>query len=148
MDDSPALRTVRTRTVQHIVNVEALDTSWNPRLREEALARGFRSLVQAPMLPGDDVVGVIAVTRAQAQGFSPAEIALLQTFADQAVIAVENVRLFRELEGRNGDLTDALEQQTELELTDFHLPTALDNALILGPRAGGATDHHIADERR
>jgi signal transduction histidine kinase len=111
-DDSPALRTVRTRTVQHIVNVEALDPSWNPRFREEALARGFRSLVQAPMLRGDDVVGVIAVTRAQAGGFSPAEIALLQTFADQAVIAIENVRLFRELEGRNKDLTDALEQQT------------------------------------
>jgi signal transduction histidine kinase len=110
-DDSPALRTVRTRTVQHIADVDALDPSWNPRFREEALARGFRSLVQAPMLRGDDVVGVIAVTRAQAGGFSPAEIALLQTFADQAVIAIENVRLFRELEGRNKDLTDALEQQ-------------------------------------
>ena len=47
----------------HRHNVEALDPSWNPRFREEAPARGFRSLVQAPMLRGDDVVGVIAVTR-------------------------------------------------------------------------------------
>ncbi len=94
-DDSPALRTVRTRTVQHIVNVEALDPSWNPRFQEEATARGFRSLVQAPMLREDDVVGVIAVTRAQPGGFTPAEIALLKTFADQAVIAIENVRLLR-----------------------------------------------------
>jgi GAF domain-containing protein len=112
-DDSPALRTVRTRTVQHIVNVEALDPSWNPRFREEALARGFRSLVQAPMLRGDDVVGVIAVTRAQAGGFSPAEIALLQTFADQAVIAIENVRLFKELEEKNHALTEAHSHVTE-----------------------------------
>ena len=64
------------------------------------------------MLRADDAVGVIAVTRTQVGGFARAEIALLQTFADQAVIAVENARLLTELQAKNADLTEALEQQT------------------------------------
>src|SRR5262249_15966042 len=57
-------------------------------------------------------IGSIGVTRHEAGGFTADEIALLQTFADQAVIAIENVRLFKELEARNRDLMTALEQQT------------------------------------
>jgi GAF domain-containing protein/CheY-like chemotaxis protein len=111
LEGSLSGRTVLTRTVQHIVEVDT-DTSWSPRFREEAKSRGFRSAVAVPMLRGDDVVGVIAVTRAQVGGFAPAEIDLLQTFADQAVIAVENARLLTELQAKNTDLTEALEQQT------------------------------------
>jgi two-component system, NtrC family, sensor kinase len=104
-------RTVLTRTVQHIVDAHT-DPSWSPQFRGEAKSRGFRSAVAVPMLRGADVVGVIAVTRAQAGGFAPAEIDLLQTFADQAVIAVENARLLIELQAKNADLTESLEQQT------------------------------------
>jgi GAF domain-containing protein/CheY-like chemotaxis protein len=104
-------RTVLTRTVQHIVDAHT-DPSWSPQFRGEAKSRGFRSAVAVPMLRGADVVGVIAVTRKQAGGFAPAEIDLLQTFADQAVIAVENARLLTELQAKNADLTEALEQQT------------------------------------
>ena len=64
------------------------------------------------MLHDRATLGVIVVGRFEARPFSEREMALLQTFADQAVIAIENVRLFRELEARNRDLTEALGQQT------------------------------------
>src|SRR5439155_23415763 len=73
---------------------------------------GSRSVVAVPMRRQDDVIGAIAITHRQVGGFSDAHVDLLKTFADQAVIAVENVRLFKELEARNRDLTESLEQQT------------------------------------
>ena len=107
MEGSLSGRTVLTRTVQHVVDTDT-DRSWSARFQDEARARGFRSAVAVPMLRGEDVVGVVAVTRVPAGGFAPAEIALLRTFADQAVIAVENARLLGELQARNADLAEAL----------------------------------------
>ncbi len=59
-----------------------------------------------------EFIGVLNARRIEVRPFTPAQIKLLETFADQAVIAIENVRLFKELEDRNRQLTEALEQQT------------------------------------
>ncbi len=73
---------------------------------------GARTVLGVPLMRGNRAIGSIGVWRTEVVPFSDAQIALLQTFADQAVIAIENVRLFKELETRNRDLTEALEQQT------------------------------------
>jgi len=110
--DSLLGRTVHTRAMRQIIDVET-DPSAAAVLREGARERGWRSTIQVPMLRGEDVVGVIGVSRVQPGPFAPAEIALLQTFADQAVIAVENVRLLTELQEKNRALTEAHTHVTE-----------------------------------
>src|SRR5262245_1488151 len=95
-------RAILDRAVVHIPDVE-LDREYdNPEMSRTV---GFRSILSVPMMRDDRPVGVIAVGRAVPGPFSDSQIALLQTFAEQAVIAIENVRLFKELEARNRDLT-------------------------------------------
>src|SRR5499433_1879507 len=73
---------------------------------------GFRTLLTVPLMREDTAIGAIVLRRIDAQLFNERQVALLETFADQAVIAIENVRLFKELQLRNRDLIEALEQQT------------------------------------
>jgi GAF domain-containing protein len=98
------------RSVVYLEDSEAPSTP--PLLRDAARRLRFRSQVTTPMLRGDEPVGAITVTRAEPGRFTDAEIALLQTFAGQAVIAIENVRLFHELQTSNRELIMALDQQT------------------------------------
>jgi GAF domain-containing protein len=73
---------------------------------------GARSIVAVPLVHNGTSLGLIGLTHPDRDAFSDAQIALLETFADQAVIAIENVRLFTELNARNAELREALEQQT------------------------------------
>jgi GAF domain-containing protein len=99
------------RTIVEVRDFENDPTVPTPSL-PLARALGYRSILVVPMLREGNPIGAIAVARASAGPFSVKQAALLQTFADQAVIAIENVRLFKELEARNADLTEALGQQT------------------------------------
>jgi signal transduction histidine kinase len=100
---------IHPQVVRDRAPINIADTHTDPRLTEAVRAhariRGYRSMVVVPMLRHDDAVGTISVVRREPGGFTDDEITLLKTFADQAVIAIENVRLFTELEGRNRDLT-------------------------------------------
>jgi two-component system NtrC family sensor kinase len=73
---------------------------------------GHRSILSVPLLREGESIGVIILRRTEVHPFGDKQIALLQTFADQAVIAIGNVRLFDEVQARTRDLTESLQQQT------------------------------------
>ena len=80
--------------------------------RELGRLRGFRSVLFTPLMNQGTPIGMISVTRAEPGAFAAHHVQLLQTFADQAVIAFENVRLFDEVQARTRDLSEALTLQT------------------------------------
>ena len=94
----------------HVADLLA-DPQFTPSPLDLYQEENVRTVLSVPMLQEDRLVGVITTWRREVRPFEETQVKLLQTFADQAVIAVENARLFRELEARNRDLTEALEQQ-------------------------------------
>jgi len=75
-------------------------------------AEAIRTVLGVPILKGDDLLGVMMIYRLEVRPFTDKQIALVETFADQAAIAIENVRLFEAEQKRTAELTESLEQQT------------------------------------
>ena len=110
-DRSPSTRAILERRIIEIPDVTASDT---PEFtRNAAAAGGFRSITFVPLVDRKHGIGTIIFTHPQT-GFrySERQLALIQTFADQAVIAIQNARLFNEVQAKTRDLTESLEQQT------------------------------------
>jgi len=104
-------RTVLERRVIHVVDLPA-ETAEFPEAAANARRLGFRTILSVPLVREGVAIGAIQLRRPESVPFTDKQVSLLQTFSDQAVIAIENVRLFKELEARNRDLTEALERQT------------------------------------
>jgi signal transduction histidine kinase/HAMP domain-containing protein len=120
-------RAVLERAVVHLPDVlEDLDYA-----RPVALSIQNRSTLAVPMLRDGQPIGTISVGRLEPRPFTDKQISLLQTFADQAVIAIENVRLFKELEARTRELTRSVDRLTALGDVGRAVSSSLDLEQVL-----------------
>jgi signal transduction histidine kinase len=121
-------RAILTRAVAYIPDVSA-----DPEYQLQKLARsiGFRSALSVPMLREGSPIGVITVTGAKPAMFTEHQLAMLQTFADQAVIAIENTRLFNELQARTAELSRSVVELKALGEVGSAVSSTLDVDTVL-----------------
>jgi GAF domain-containing protein len=102
----------RAAAARQVVQIE--DVQSDPEYKQHELVKhqDFHTALAVPMLHGDQLLGVITILKSKVEPFTARQIGLVNTFADQAVIAIENTRLLNELRLRTDDLSEALEQQT------------------------------------
>jgi signal transduction histidine kinase len=100
---------------------------------------GFRSVLGVPLMREGTPIGAIAIGKQEPGPFPPQQVALMQTFADQAVIAIENVRLFRELQARTSALTHSVEELRVLGEVGQAVSSTLDLEAVLRTIVAKAT---------
>src|SRR5262249_41928119 len=147
-------RAILTREIVYIPNVED-----DPKyLQPLARAGGLRSVVSVPMLRAGKAIGAISACGAEPAMFTERQITMLETFADQAVIAIENTRLFNELQTRTAELGRSVEELKALGEVGSAVSSTLDVDTVLktilthanklaGTHAGQIFDYDEATEK-
>ena len=124
-------RAVLERRTVHVDDIAAeLDHEY-PDARPLQQSTGTRTILATPLLREGVAIGVILIRRLEVRPFSDKQVKLLETFADQAVIAIENVRLFQELQARTQDLSQSLEETGALSEVIRAVSSSLDLREVL-----------------
>ena len=109
--DTPASRAIVDRKTIHVHDLKAAESEF-PLSKHRGIASGLRTVLVTPLLRDGVAIGSIQIRRTEVRPFTESQIKLLETFADQAVIAIENARLIHEQQASNRNLAEALQQQT------------------------------------
>jgi two-component system NtrC family sensor kinase len=140
--------------VRDLLSDEGADFPDGRELSRYTGSQGIRTILSVPLLREKESIGAILLRRTEVQPFSEKQIALLQTFADQAVIAIGNVRLFDEVQAKTRDLTESLQQQTAtadvlkvISRSTFDLPAVLQTLVESAARLCDADKTIITREK-
>jgi signal transduction histidine kinase len=131
--DQPLGRLVATKQVQHVTDMknEASYIRRDPEFVALVEVAGARTLLSVPMLKEDTLVGAITIYRQEVRPFTDKQIDLVQNFANQAVIAIENARLLKELRERTGELARSVDELRALGDVSQAVNSTLDLATVL-----------------
>src|SRR5262249_38336370 len=121
-------RAILSRAVVHIEDIRS-----DPEYRVSVVQalEGFRTVLAAPILRGDFPIAVLSSVRREVRSLYRMQIEMVQSFADQAVIAIENVRLFTELQAKTAELTRSVDELTALGDVGRALSSTLNLVAVL-----------------